>query len=194
MISRSIAALALVSLPLACAPAGGPLRGQVQPAPFILSYERPPAAQPYGGKEICRSCHAGVYSFWSRTGHARSFGDLSGSGDDRRPSCLRCHTTGYGEQTGFVDGEGTPALAAVTCESCHGAAGDHAASRYPDLVPTSKVGDCSSCEISRICRRCHTPSRSPGFRLDRALASVSCREDFPVGEVDDLLSVRRGEP
>jgi hypothetical protein len=190
MISRSIAALALVSFPLACAPSSSPLRGDLQPAPVILSYERPPASQSYGGKEVCRRCHAGEYSFWKRTGHARSFEDLSGKGDDKRPSCLRCHTTGYGERTGFVDREGTPALAAVTCESCHGAAGDHAASRYPDLVPTGRAGDCSSCDVSRICRRCHTPSRSPGFRLDRALASVSCREDVPVGEVDELLSRR----
>ena len=193
MIVRLIVPLALVSLPLACAPAGSPLKGQVQPAPLILSYERPSPAQPYGGKELCRRCHAGRYSFWNRTGHARSFEGLSGAGDNRRPSCLRCHTTGYGERTGFVDGEGTPALAAVTCESCHGAAGDHAASRYPDLVPTANGRDCSSCEVSRICRGCHTPSHSPGFRLDRALAAVSCR-DTASGDGGELLSGGRSEP
>jgi hypothetical protein len=186
MIVRSIATLALVALPLSCGPAVSSHRGQDKPAPFILSHERPSAAQPYGGKELCRRCHAGVYSFWKGTDHARSFEDLSGSGDAGRPSCLRCHTTGYGERTGFVDEEGTPALAAVTCESCHGAAGDHASSRYPNLVPTANGRDCSSCGVSRICRSCHTIARSPGFRLDRDLAAVSCREVASGG--GELLS------
>jgi hypothetical protein len=194
MIARSIAALVLAWLPLSCAPAGSSLKGLAQSVPLILSYHRPSAARSYRGKELCRRCHAGLYSFWSGTGHARSFEDLSGSGDAGRPSCLRCHTTGYGEQTGFVDGQSTPALAAVTCESCHGPAGDHADSRYPDLVPTANGRDCSSCEVSRICRACHTPSRSPGFRLDRALASVSCREAAPGGDSDgDKLLSRREE-
>jgi hypothetical protein len=188
MIVRSIVLLVLVFLSVACAPASSPLGGQSRPAPLILSSERPSVAQTYGGTEVCRSCHAGIYSFWITTGHAQSFENLSDGGDSRRPSCLRCHTTGFGERTGFVDGKSTPALAAVTCESCHGASGDHAASRYPDLVPTAKAGDCSSCEVSRICRRCHTLSRSPDFRLDRALASVACRENVPAGEVDERLS------
>jgi hypothetical protein len=76
----------------------------------------------------------------------------------------------------------------VTCESCHGAAGDHAASRFPGLVSAANGDDCSSCEVSRICRRCHTPSRSPGFRLDRDLASISCRDDVPAAGDDELLT------
>jgi hypothetical protein len=165
-----------MTLPLlgaACAvgDAAPPARG---PVSVVLSEERPVPAQRYRGPETCRRCHEKIFQFWRGTAHAGSFATLAAAKAEKEPSCLRCHTTGFGEFTGFVDGAGTPELATVSCESCHGPGGDHAGSASPAQVPTAGAGDCSTCEVSRVCRLCHTTARSPGFTLAPALRQVSC--------------------
>lgn len=161
-------------LAASCAGEGGtgsrPRAGAV-----ILSRERPPVEQPYGGAEVCRRCHPAIYLYWSRTVHADSYTSLVAEGAPREPRCLRCHTTGFGEQTGFVDVGSSPGLAAVTCESCHGPGSDHAFSADPERISPAGGADCSTCEVSRVCRTCHTEQQSPGFEMAEALTEVSCR-------------------
>lgn len=143
--------------------------------PVVILEERHGGEQEYLGNEACRECHPGVYAFWRRTVHARSFQDLSRAGERKDPTCLRCHTTGYGELSGFLDPDRTPGLAAVGCEACHGPGALHAGSLYPELVPTTLGRDCPPCEIQRLCHTCHTQIWSPDFQLGRDLGPVSCK-------------------
>lgn len=166
----------VVTLPLlgsACA-AGDTLPQARGPVPVVFSGERPVPAQRYLGPGVCRRCHGKVFQFWEGTAHAGSYASLAAAKAEKEPSCLRCHSTGFGEFTGFVDAAGTPELSTVSCESCHGPGGDHAGSASPAEVPTAGAGDCSTCEVSRVCRLCHTTARSPDFVLATALQQVSC--------------------
>jgi len=128
----------------------------------------------YAGGSGCRACHEEVFRRWSGTGHAGSYRTLAISREEGNPACLRCHTTGFGDAEGFLDAENTPDLASVSCEACHGPSEDHARSAFPRIVTTPNGGECSSCEVSRICRSCHTRRHSPDFVLSRALETVSC--------------------
>lgn len=126
------------------------------------------------GSAACRTCHAAVYARWRASGHARDFAGLLPA-DRTVVACLRCHVTGYGERTGYLATAGVPDLANVGCEACHGPGADHGRSAHPGLVPTLTGGECPPCEINRICRLCHTPERSPGFDLARALSQITCK-------------------
>jgi hypothetical protein len=84
----------------------------------------PPADQEYVGAKNCASCHFEEYMKWRKTGHAKAFEMLT-SKYEEDAKCLKCHTTGYGEPTGFKDMATTPALAGISCESCHGPGSKH---------------------------------------------------------------------
>lgn len=72
-----------------------------------------------GGRSACRRCHLAEYRSWERTPHADALEALPEESRED-PECLRCHTTGFGEPTGFTNVADTPQLAGVTCEVCHG--------------------------------------------------------------------------
>ena len=73
-----------------------------------------------GGRTACRRCHIKQYRSWEATPHATALEKLPAESSSD-PACLKCHTTGYGEASGFSSVEDKPDLAGVTCESCHGA-------------------------------------------------------------------------
>lgn len=94
----------------------------------------------------CKKCHFKQHKDWKKSNLAKSFNHLKAgeSADAKKaggmdpnkdytkdPSCLKCHTTGYGTKTGYpavVEGkawtEEETARAAkfegVQCEACHG--------------------------------------------------------------------------
>lgn len=72
-----------------------------------------------GGRTACRRCHLAEFRSWERTAHANALETLP---EESRtdPNCVKCHTTGYGQPTGFTSLADTPNLANVTCEACHG--------------------------------------------------------------------------
>ncbi len=95
-------------------------------------------AAKYIGAKKCKACHMKQYKAWQKTNMATSFENLKAgvkvaekkaAGIEDKDytadaGCLKCHTTGYGQEGGFVSMEKTPKLANVQCESCHGAGGD----------------------------------------------------------------------
>ena len=84
----------------------------------------PPANQQYTGSKRCASCHFEQYMTWKTTNHAKAFEDLTPK-YQKDPKCLKCHTTGFGEPSGYKDQATTAVLAGVTCESCHGPGSEH---------------------------------------------------------------------
>ena len=88
----------------------------------------PPEGQTYTGSKRCASCHFEQFMAWKKTGHSKAFETLTAK-YQKDPKCLKCHTTGFGEPTGFKDNTSTGALAGITCETCHGPGSKHEASR-----------------------------------------------------------------
>lgn len=111
MVRRALASLG--SLVLLASPIAG-YGADVEPTP--------PAGQTYIGAKRCASCHFEPFMSWKKTGHAKAFEVLTPK-YQKDEKCLKCHTTGWGEPTGYKDGEKT--LAAVTCETCHGPGSKH---------------------------------------------------------------------
>jgi len=84
----------------------------------------PPADQQYTGTKRCASCHFEQYMAYKKTGHSKAFETLTAK-YQADANCLKCHTTGFGEASGFKADAADAALAGVGCESCHGPGSKH---------------------------------------------------------------------
>ena len=132
---------------------GDPPHPPAAPLPPFLGVARPTAR--YEGSTACAGCHAQEHASWQTTGHARSREVLEESSRQNDPSCLRCHTTGFGHPGGYGSG-GSPALLNHTgCEACHGPGSDHIAApgRGNGVLPAGFPA----------CVACHTHDNSPDF-------------------------------
>lgn len=99
-------------------------RPAAQAAESEAAEPAPPEGQTYTGAKGCASCHFEQFMSWKKTKHAKAFDALTAKyqGD---ATCLECHTTGYGQPTGFKDAATTSDLAGITCETCHGPGSEH---------------------------------------------------------------------
>lgn len=104
---------------------------------------------PWTGSAACAGCHPREARIWSTSGHAHALQTLKLAWSSHNPSCLRCHTVGFGE-----GGWPKAGLADVGCEACHGAGAAHAAD---PTAPWPTPDNCTGC---------HTADTSPDF--DRA--------------------------
>ena len=85
---------------------------------------QPPEGQTYIGSKNCASCHFDQFLTWKQTKHAKSF-DIMSAKYRTDSSCLKCHSTGHGQPTGYKDAT-TATLAGTSCEACHGPGSKHA--------------------------------------------------------------------
>ncbi|MBI5788973.1 MAG: cytochrome c family protein [Candidatus Schekmanbacteria bacterium] len=132
------------------------------PLPVIISHG-PISDENQGqwvGDQKCIPCHEKIYQEWLTSPHGRAWQKLADEKSQKNPSCLRCHTTGYGQAGGFSEFSATPQLINVQCESCHGPASRHL-QKVKDWSQVKSA--CQECEIRRICMGCHTPKQSPDF-------------------------------
>lgn len=116
----------------------------------------------YAGSKACIACHINVCQYVTNTPHFSAFNNLPAS-QKQNPSCLACHTVGYGLPTGFayMTNSGivsyTTNLAGVQCENCHGPAKRHAdAPDDPTVVPQVDIA-------AQVCGGCHSGSHQPTF-------------------------------
>jgi hypothetical protein len=110
------------------------------------------------GDRSCLSCHQPQHESWEKTGHAKAYQTLVGEERGTDHTCLPCHTTGFGEVSGFGD-----TLENVQCESCHGPGRGHP--ENGKKLPA--VGE-------KQCLLCHIPAKSPNFDYPPYLAQVRC--------------------
>ena len=117
----------------------------------------------YASSHACLECHPGTHADVMHTAHVSAFTNLSFvmQGGQTNPSCLACHTAGYGVPTGFAETNRngvlsyTAGLAGVQCENCHGPAGRHAANPGDFTVrPRIEVA-------ATLCGGCHTAQTVP---------------------------------
>jgi len=115
-----------------------------------------PAAS-YVGSEKCATCHASAYKTWENTGHHRAFAALAARGSDADPSCIACHTVGFGTPSGYQRAYAGKKLAGVGCESCHGPGSEHVRQHQSGKEVLFKyrplgAADCVSCHYGEFSR------------------------------------------
>jgi len=108
----------------------------------------------YTGSFACSVCHKIIYDHWYKTTHANAYNTLIGVGHQYDPECIKCHTTGYGDVSGFLNYEKNQNLINAGCESCHGAGNRH----------IKDVNDAYGSTDERSCVVCHDSEHSPKFQ------------------------------
>jgi hypothetical protein len=153
----------------------------------LLSASVPQGTAPrYQTFTTCVECHKPQFEFYRRTPHGRSYMALVGKKQNFNKDCLRCHTLGMNEESGWTqvdelvfDAKGQPvqpsdfarrlpqmpttqvvrhqkAFINVQCEHCHGAAGQHPFGASGFRKPV----------VATTCLQCHTPEQAPGWYAD----------------------------
>jgi len=136
--------------------AAGPVWGQAEtPEPT------PPEDQHYIGTKKCSACHFDQFVKWKKTKHSTSF-NLLPTKYQADEKCLKCHTTGFGEPTGYktiADND----FKHTSCESCHGPGSKHAeiAKPFANQKPTPEQDKLARDSIwkmlpKNVCVSCHT--------------------------------------
>lgn len=117
-------------------------------------------------------------------------------GEKKPYNCGPCHTTGY-QKEGHQDGKegliGTWAQPGVTCEACHGPAGDHI--RSDELAKTNKM---KIVEEMQLCGGCHI--RGEKDKIPASKGFIRHHEQFnealrgPHNEGNDVTCITCHDP
>jgi hypothetical protein len=131
----------------------------------------------YAGAKTCLPCHKDAYRVWLATKHQTAFQTLQLKGEQGSLDCLKCHTVGLLEPTGFDPLDPRDKVAGVGCENCHGPGSRHnalmeaakAAGKLPKH-PAEKQDAAKVLQELAIqqgstdnCVKCHDPYNSPKF-------------------------------
>ena len=145
-----------------------------------------PKGPSYVGSKACKTCHMGaakgaIYEAWEKTDHAQALAKLPGD-KQKDPTCLPCHTTGFGKPGGYDPAAATAAnLAGVGCESCHGPGSDYkamnvmkdkAASVAKGLIEPNEKS-CQGCHNSTMPKDCWKGgAEAPKFAFAEAVKKI----------------------
>jgi hypothetical protein len=102
----------------------GVLRSSLARPEAPKPFEKVPEGQTYVGVTVCGACHLDQLTDWRKTPHARTTRKLPDKYKEDK-SCLKCHSTAFGQPTGFKSIKETPHLMGTSCEVCHGPASKH---------------------------------------------------------------------
>ncbi len=117
----------------------------------------------YVGVDACIDCHEEIVNIYRKTS-SKAKSDKSvllmreKLTTQEFQGCLSCHTTGYGEPSGFKSFEQTPHLAVVGCESCHGMGYLHSQDGSPESIMRTPPLE--------LCETCHDASKVEPIHYD----------------------------
>jgi len=123
--------------------------------------------QTYTGVAACVGCHPSQTRKWETTAHARAWAVLEHDGSEANIDCVACHSTGFGQEGGFLRPASAGALTDVQCEVCHGPSLAHVYS--PHTVPPPQRRP-----VESTCMSCHQWDRSRPFDFEAWLPIVQC--------------------
>ena len=149
----------------------------------------------YVGINRCKMCHntkkwGKIYDKWSATKHATAYTTLANKESQgiakkmnikdpqKSDKCLVCHVTGY-QASAKLKGKKYSMEEGVTCEACHGPAGNYIMSHIKKdnkkqaiadglIIPTEKLSQ-------ELCVRCHN-QKSPTFEAFKYKEAVKLVE------------------
>lgn len=130
------------------------------------------AEGPTAGVQACKSCHPSEVAWWEQSAHGKAMATLERTGSHTDPRCVSCHATPKqigGEPTATSDYQPDPG---VGCESCHGPATDHIASKGAKGTIEGLGDSCPVCVIESVCTSCHNSTWDPKWRLEDKLPRV----------------------
>lgn len=127
----------------------------------------------YVGSEVCKPCHLKEYKSWANTKLAKAIDVLRPDAAQeikkkfgldpvkdytKEEKCLKCHTTGYGQEGGFKSLSETPHLVGIGCESCHGPGKGYSEimlkkARTYEREELVKAG--LNLDLKGVCLKCH---------------------------------------
>ena len=113
----------------------------------------------YVGSEKCTPCHEAEFNIWKNSSHAHAFQTLQNKNSEADPSCIKCHTVGFGVESGYQRAFQAEKLINVGCENCHGPAGLHVDEGRSSSKRIFKFNEVSESE----CRKCHYGEFSKPF-------------------------------
>lgn len=132
-----------------------------------------PAA--YVGAEACSACHEPEYRQWRTTPHASAHATDKGRSAPQEKRYR--YYTGVDSPGGYP----APGREGVQCEACHGPAERHV--KEPDKKGqeyiVSLAGECDSCVVEQICRKCHMPADDPDFDFDAYIKKIRHKQPAP---------------
>lgn len=127
----------------------------------------------YVGAKACIDCHREAYRVWITSKHKHAYETLQHKGEHDSLDCLKCHTVGLLEPTGFDPLNPLDLVAGVGCESCHGPGSTHvavmeAAKKAGKDQPGAMPQDQLAITAGNVdnCVKCHDPYNSPKFQKD----------------------------
>ena len=131
-------------------------------APAAETRKGPDPSATYIGTAACQQCHEQEHSNFvkfSKKAHSRKNVEKMRNKITREEleGCYSCHTTGYGEKSGFTSYDKTPQLGDVGCETCHGPGSVHAESG--DAAAITRKPSVDSCLV------CHNAERIQNFNF-----------------------------
>lgn len=129
----------------------------------------------YMGNRACAECHKKVYDKWSLLSHAKALRTLETTKkgiNAKRPDCLRCHTVGFGQPSGFNVAEYPRELGGVGCESCHGPGQLHISLAKAGLKRAVMTTRSIPQGNKTLCIQCHDSINDPDFNFEKDLQKI----------------------
>ena len=136
-----------------------------------------PGQTEYAGAKTCLPCHKDAYRAWTASKHKTAYQTLQLKGEQDSLDCLKCHTVGLLQLTGFDPLNPRDDVAGVGCENCHGPGARHnalmEAAKKAGKLPQHPAEKQDAAKVlaelaiqqgsTDNCIKCHDPYNSPKF-------------------------------